>query len=36
MDSDLDLKDHMSDGRIDEWVFSNDSRYATGWIMGVR
>jgi hypothetical protein len=33
---DLDLKDPMPYGWIDEWVFSYDGRYVTGWIMGLR
>ena len=32
-DHGFEHKDPMPYGRIDEWVFSYDGRYVTGWIM---
>jgi len=36
MDLDLELKDPMPYGRIDECLFSYNGRYVTGWIIGLR
>jgi hypothetical protein len=30
------LNDPMPYGQINEWAFSNDGQYVTGWIMGLR
>jgi len=35
-DHGFELKNPMPYGRINEWVFSYDGQYVTGWIMGLR